>query len=110
MFKGQRVQAASNNNMADSSLPLTTVFTPATACAQRLFTLSAGHNPLTETALFWEDWTSNTATVSCYPREVASATGTWKAFSPGVCPSGYVTIRLTISHPHSKTVAQCCPS
>ena len=92
---------------------LTTVFTPAEFCSDVLYTQSTHYHGLTwykQDALGPGDG-SNSA---CYPPSLSSV---WKVidpsavmYSPGVCPSGYVTVSPVNNGGHDEpATAICCP-
>ncbi|GFF22136.1 hypothetical protein IFM51744_00527 [Aspergillus udagawae] len=82
-------------------LPLTTTFTPPSACLRDLWAASSppSHN-----------WWMNLGplnTTKCLPSGWAAT----NYFSPGICPSGYViaTTSKIVSGTMTETVATCCP-
>jgi hypothetical protein len=72
---------------------ITTIFTPPTDCARRLFTIANNDDPLTAAHLYWDIKIGDIATLSCQPLEWISAGQHFRTtYSPGVCPSGYTTL------------------
>jgi hypothetical protein len=51
--------------MTSTLVPLTTVFTPPSDCARRLFTMGKYDDPSTEARLYWDISFGDTATLSC---------------------------------------------
>ena len=104
-----RRQISTGNNIL--TFPLITIFTPSATCTQPVLWISSGFSNH-----FIVNTSSNTLTVfkfdgACYPTSFyLNATASQSPlYSPGVCPSGFTSVRMATWLNPETTYATCCP-
>ena len=89
-----------------TSMPLTTIFTPAASCSDRPFTYWTDDGT---TSTFWRDMYIEDD--DCYPYGYAyqHEPTVSAVYSPGVCPEQYFAAQYTADGPTGAQTSWCCP-